>query len=189
MGPERAVIVAPATLAALLSMPSCSTVNRRVLYGLVVTESSRNPYAIHDDTDGRSYYPSDRAAAAALVVRLNRDRHVFSVGLAQVENTNWSRYGVNGLQLLDARTNVAVGCAIYRENLYALRAYNTGTIAATGAGDRYAEAVFTASRRVTRRSELMAKRSKPKRIVRKQKAPAADFGFSQRGRSTMPVFP
>jgi type IV secretion system protein VirB1 len=182
------VIVAPAALAALFSMPSCSAVNPRVLYGLVVTESSGNPFAIHDDSAGRSYYPNNRPAAATLIVRLAHDRHAFSVGLTQVESTNWNRYGVNGLQLLDTRTNVAVGCAIYRENLYALRAYNTGTIAATGAGDRYAEAVFSASRRVTRRFATIAPRSKTKPISRKRQ-PAADFGFSHRGRSTMPAFP
>jgi len=184
------MILAPATLAGLLSMPSCSGIDRRVLYGLVATESAGDPLAIHDDTAGRSYFPRDPVTAATLVVRLDRARHAFSVGLTQVENSNWARYRVTGVQLLDARTNVAVGCAIYRENLSALRAYNTGTPAPSALGDRYAAAVFVASRIVTPRQvpprgpvRVSLKRRPASAPVRHPLA-GDGFGYSVRARQS-----
>ncbi len=60
----------------------------------------------------------------------------------QIENSNWPTYGVTGSQLLDPALNTAVGCDIYRRDVAALRAYNTGSSAPSDRGNRYAEAVF-----------------------------------------------
>lgn len=184
------MIVGPAVLSSLFSMPSCAPISRRVLYGIVQQESARDSNAIHDDTAGRSYFPHDIAGAADLVVRLAQARHAFSVGLMQIETINWSRYHVSGTQLLNPYVNVAVGCAIYRENLVALRAYNTGTVAASGAGDQYAEAVFrasrstvayTPSRAVARLVVPTARRKRP--LVHTVEAKPLVFGFSKPDRS------
>jgi type IV secretion system protein VirB1 len=136
-------VISPVVLSALFSQPSCGGLSRRVLYGIVATESSSEPYAIHDDTSGRSYWPRDTQSAATLIVRLRVAQHSYSVGLMQIENSNWPRYRVTGEQLLNPYTNVAIGCNIYRENLYALRGYNTGDLQPSAAGDRYAETVLT----------------------------------------------
>jgi soluble lytic murein transglycosylase-like protein len=135
-------MIGTVALAGLLSASSCDGISRRVLYGIVQNESTSDPLAIHDDTDGRSYYPRRWATAAAIVVALDGARHAFSVGLMQVENVNWPRFHVTGVEMLNPAVNVAVGCAIYRENLPALYAYNTGSPRYSRAGARYAAAVL-----------------------------------------------
>ncbi len=184
------MIVGPAVLSSLFSMPSCAPISRRILYGIVQQESAGNSNAVHDDTDRRSYFPRDIAGAADLVVRLAQARHAFSVGLMQIETSNWPRYHVSGVQLLNPYVNVAVGCAIYRENLVALRAYNTGTVAASGAGDRYAEAVFHAGRvpvaylpPATAAPVVALKPTGKRALVRSRSAKPLVFGFSKPDRS------
>lgn len=136
------MIVPAALLSGLFALPTCAQLDTRLLFGIVRAESAGDPLAIHDDTTSRSYWPADVATARTVVVRLSAARHAFSVGLMQIENSNWARFGVTGPQLLNPLTNVAVGCAIFRENLLALRAYNTGSFVASIRGDQYAEAVF-----------------------------------------------
>ena len=143
-----ASVIAGAALATLLAMPACANLEKRILYGIVRTESSGEPYAVHDDTDGRSYFPREWRRAAILVERLDAARHAFSVGLFQVENTNMARFHVSSVELLDPAPNVAIGCAIYREQLPALYAYNTGSRRESSAGDRYVAAVYGVPRSV-----------------------------------------
>lgn len=155
------VIVPAALLSGLFTLPSCAGLDPRLLAGIVRAESAGAPLAIHDDTSSRSYWPRDIATAATLIVRLSAARHAYSVGLMQIENSNWARFGVTGTQLLNPLTNVAVGCSIFRENLLALRAYNTGSFAASAQGDRYAEAVFDVS------LDPVVHAAQPPRIVRR----------------------
>jgi soluble lytic murein transglycosylase-like protein len=169
-------VIAEAILSGLLSMPSCNGISHRILHGIVETESTADPLAIHDDTDGRSYYPREWRDAAATVVALEGARHAFSVGLMQIENVNWKRYHVTGIEMLDPYRNVAVGCSIYRENLPALYAYNTGSPRRSRAGDRYAEAVYGVAADVR---DTPATRPRP-RITAKPPAPkpkATPFAF------------
>jgi len=136
------VIATAALLSSLFASSYCTGVSPRILAGIVRQESGGDPLAIHDDTESRSYWPRDVATASALIVRLDAARHAHSVGLMQIENSNWAAYRVTGTQLLDPALNTAVGCDIYRRDVAALRAYNTGSSAPSDRGNRYAEAVF-----------------------------------------------
>ena len=117
--------VAPATIAAV------------VLY-----ESRGNPYAIDDDTERRSYFPRNAAAASSLANRLLRRGHNIDVGLAQVNVSNFAAYGLTAATAFDACENLRAGSAILIDRykaavhhypvarlalLHALCAYNSGS--------------------------------------------------------------
>ena len=188
-------MIAATLLSVLFAAPSCAGVSPRVLAGIVQQESGGEPLAIHDDTESRSYFPRDVASATSLITRLSAAHHAFSVGLMQIENTNWSTYRVTGPELLEPALNVAIGCSVYRENLAALRAYNTGSPRPSYRGDRYAEAVLRAtilSQQVPGTSDgsrtlataprihfrVAAKRSRKKHPTVLVAAKVSAFGFS-----------
>lgn len=87
--------VAPATLAAI-----------------VRTESGYNPYAIGVVHGQLVRQPRSQAEAIATVQDLERRGWNYSVGLAQVNRSNFGRYGLAPETAFDACLNLAAGAAI-----------------------------------------------------------------------------
>lgn len=79
---------------------------------IVQVESGGNPFAIDDETAGRSYYPRDRQAAQALARELIDAGHLVDAGIAQVDSMNFVRLGVNVQTVFDPCTNLRAGSAI-----------------------------------------------------------------------------
>lgn len=138
-------MVAPLTLAALLH--SCApSVSPDTMRAIVAVESGGNPYAVHDNTTRRAYFPPSRAQAEALLAALRS--HNLDVGIAQV-NAGWfPTFGVTPTRMLDPCRNLRIGALIlaraYRDAgasflrpraalWHAIAAYNTGSFFA-GAG-------------------------------------------------------
>jgi type IV secretion system protein VirB1 len=138
-------MIAPLTFAALLS--SCApSVSVDTMRAIVAVESGGNPYAIHDNSTRRSYFPRSRTEAEGLLTALHS--HNLDVGIAQV-NTGWfSVFGVSSTQMLEPCRNLRIGSVIltraYREAnanfpqprlalWHAISAYNTGSLYAGAA--------------------------------------------------------
>lgn len=137
-------MVASLTLAALLH--SCApAVSPDTMRAIIAVESGGNPYAIHDNTTRRAYFPRSRSEAAALLGSLRS--HNLDVGIAQV-NAGWfPTFGVTPTQMLDPCRNARIGSIIlaraYRDAdasfpqprialWHAISAYNTGSLFAGG---------------------------------------------------------
>jgi type IV secretion system protein VirB1 len=123
---------------------------------IVYVESNGNPYAIDDDTMGRSYYYSDKYSAVSAARHLVDAGHNVDLGLAQINISNIRSYGLSisdafnpcysvfyGSYILLQGYNLAlrrfknVRVALFR----ALEYYNSGQFF----GDRiYAEKVWEA---------------------------------------------
>ena len=79
---------------------------------VVRTESGFNPYAIGVVHGRLMRQPSSEAEAVATAHSLNESGWRFSVGLAQVNRSNWSQYGLNERTAFDPCRNLAAGAAI-----------------------------------------------------------------------------
>src|SRR5690348_16912128 len=102
---------------------------QRVL-ATVQVESGDRPYAIHDNTEGRSYTPETREGAVILAAALLRLGHSFDAGLMQVNSGNWERLGLTVQNVFDPQVNVCAGMRVLAED-YAIERhvscrYNTG---------------------------------------------------------------
>lgn len=91
---------------------SCSipiTVHPETLNALVKTESSYNPYAIAVvNGEALKSQPKNRGEAEAVIDNLEADNLNYSVGLGQVNKSNFKKYGVTGKDLLDSCTNIKI---------------------------------------------------------------------------------
>jgi type IV secretion system protein VirB1 len=106
-------VIAPAVLAGLIS--SCaSSVDVRTAAAVVAVESGGSPYAVNDNDTRRSYFPTSRDAAEALVRRLAG--HQLAVGIAQVDSVNFARFGVDAVQVLDPCTSLRLGAQVLVED-------------------------------------------------------------------------
>jgi hypothetical protein len=87
-----------------------------------------NPFALHDDTADRSYYPDTADEAEMIARRLMATGHSVGVGLSQLTARNEAqfqyRFGLTIQQALDACTNMNVGAHWYVRG--ALQIYNSG---------------------------------------------------------------
>jgi hypothetical protein len=124
---------------------------------IVRVESGGDPLAIGDNTARRSYHPGNRTSAEALVRRLLEQGHSLDLGMAQIDNMNFARFGVGIRSIFDACTNLSVGAKIlagdyaiaeqrYGSGQAALRhaigMYNTGQL---DAGTAYVNRVLAAA--------------------------------------------
>jgi type IV secretion system protein VirB1 len=133
-------MIAPLTFAALLN--SCApSVAADTMRAIIAVESDGNPYAIHDNTTRRAYFPRSLMQAEELLVGLHS--HNLDVGIAQV-NAGWfPTFGVTARQMLEPCRNLRIGSVIlvraYREAnatfrkprlalWHAISAYNTGSL-------------------------------------------------------------
>jgi type IV secretion system protein VirB1 len=124
---------------------------------IVRVESGGDPLAIGDNTARRSYHPGNRASGEALARRLLEEGHSVDLGVAQIDNVNFVRFGVNVHTIFDACTNVSVGAKILAGNYaiarqrygsgqtalrHAIGMYNTGQL---DAGSAYVSRVLAAA--------------------------------------------
>lgn len=79
---------------------------------IVRTESGFNPYAIGVVHGRLVRQPGNKAEALATAHALAAGGWDFSVGLAQVNRTNWPAYGLNEQSAFDPCRNLAAGAAI-----------------------------------------------------------------------------
>ncbi len=93
-----------------------------VVEGIIVVESGGNPWALHVGIGkGRAFYPGSVAEARRfLSVSLALTDNV-DIGLMQINWRTWGEsvgaLGLDAYDLLDARTNMQVGCRILAEAL------------------------------------------------------------------------
>ncbi len=158
-------MIVPVALAGLVA--ACAPrVGPVTMSAVIAYESAGRPYAIGDNTEHRSYFPSNASAAEALARRLLAAGHNIDVGYAQLNSANFARFGLGAASAFDPCTNIAAGARILRDAyagaartygpgqvalVHALSAYNTGGywaglgyargVYATAATLRYAPAV------------------------------------------------
>jgi type IV secretion system protein VirB1 len=124
---------------------------------IVTVESGGDPLAIGDNTARRSYHPGNRASAEALARRLLEAGHSLDLGIAQIDNVNFTRFGVGIGSIFDACTNLTVGAKILASDYaiaeqrygngqtalrHAIGMYNTGQL---DAGTAYVNRVLAAA--------------------------------------------
>ncbi|MDN4572040.1 lytic transglycosylase [Pandoraea cepalis] len=114
---------------------------------IVRTESSNNPWAIGDDTDGRSYMMRSKEDAVAQAIELLRQGHKIGIGLGQISSRNLARDRLNLTveQAFDPCTNLIAAQRVLTWGyeravkrfgpgqdalLAAVSAYNTGSLQA-----------------------------------------------------------
>lgn len=134
------MVVAPLTFAVLLR--TCApSVSPDTMRAIVAVESGGNPYAIHDNTTRRAYFPRSRAQAEPILAATRS--HNVDVGIAQV-NAGWfPTFHVTATQMLEPCRNLRIGSLIlaraYRSAdasfpqprvalWHAISAYNTGSL-------------------------------------------------------------
>lgn len=139
------------------------TVHPQTLAAIVQVESGGWPWAIHDNTAGRSDDPPTYGHAVAIANALIAQGHNVDLGLAQVNSGNLAALGLTPAQALAPCANLAAGARILEGDysrarahfgtaftqryprtvlLYAVSAYNTGSLFA---GARYVRKVVDAA--------------------------------------------
>lgn len=91
--------------------------------GIAKTESAFHPFALHDNTTGKSFTPGTHKEAVALARDFLKAGHSLDVGLMQVNATNWAWLGLTVETALDPCKNVAAGARV----LESFSRYNTGS--------------------------------------------------------------
>lgn len=90
-----------------LALKCAVTVHPDTTLDVIKTESSGRPLAIAVVGE-KSLYPDTVAQALTAIKRLEARGANYSVGLAQINQSNFSKYGVTALQLFDPCTNLTV---------------------------------------------------------------------------------
>lgn len=133
-------------------------VGRETLAAIIKVESSRNPWAINDNTAGGPIRPSPASYAEAVLQAksLLKQGHQLDLGWAQINSQHLPRLRLTVEQVLEPCRNIAVAGQILRENfavarkrygytttalLHAISAYHTGSLYA---GERYVQKVIAA---------------------------------------------
>jgi type IV secretion system protein VirB1 len=154
-------VIAASVLSALLA--ACAPQVGPVTMAAIVTyESGGYPYAIGDSTTRQAYFPASAAAASALATRLLEEGHNIDAGLAQINSSNWARYGLDAASVFEPCANLAAGARIISADYeaastifgsgqlalwHALQAYNSGSFWAASA---YANGVWAQGLRLAR---------------------------------------
>jgi type IV secretion system protein VirB1 len=95
-----------------LAQQCAPQVSLSTMAAIVRTESGFNPYAIGVVHGRLARQPASEAEAVATVNALEHGGWNFSVGLAQVNRTNWPLYGLSERSAFDPCRNLAAGAAI-----------------------------------------------------------------------------
>lgn len=90
-----------------LAMQCAASVHPDTVKDVARTESGFNPFAI-GVVGGNPLYPSSLEDAVKQVNRLKAAGKNYSVGLMQINQSNFSRYGVTARQLFDPCNNLSV---------------------------------------------------------------------------------
>jgi type IV secretion system protein VirB1 len=127
-------------LAALTLAAACqSAVDPVTMVGIASHESRLEPFAIHDNTDRRSFAPQTRPEAARLAHSLIAAGHSVDIGLTQINASNFGWLGLTVETALDPCRDIAAGASV----LTAYSRYNTGN-PSTGVANGYALKVSAA---------------------------------------------
>lgn len=101
-----------------LTIQQCAPmVNHGLMMSVVGVESSHNPYAIGVVNARLQRQPRNIAEAKATVQFLENAGYNYSVGLAQINRSNFSRFNLNFDNVFDACTNLNAGGQILSECL------------------------------------------------------------------------
>jgi len=98
-----------------LAQQCAPQVSPATMAAIVRTESSFNPYAIGVVHARLLRQPASLEEAMAAVRTLEAGGWDYSVGLAQVNRANWSRYGMSVQNAFDPCLNLAAGAAILQD--------------------------------------------------------------------------
>lgn len=99
-----------------LTIQQCAPmVNHGLMMSVVGVESSHNPYAIGVVNARLQRQPRNIAEAKATVQFLENAGYNYSVGLAQINRSNFSRFKLNFDNVFDVCTNLNAGGQILRE--------------------------------------------------------------------------
>lgn len=90
-----------------LAMQCAASIHPDTLTDIARTESSFNPLAI-GVVGGKPLYPSSVEDAIKQINRLKANGKNYSVGLMQINQANFTQFGVTARQMLDPCTNLAV---------------------------------------------------------------------------------
>ncbi|QDY44500.1 lytic transglycosylase domain-containing protein [Candidatus Pantoea soli] len=90
-----------------IAMQCAVSVHPDTAHDVAKTESGFNPYAI-GVVNGKSLYPSSLNEAMEQIKKLKADGKNYSVGLMQINKSNFSVYGVTASQAFDPCTNLKV---------------------------------------------------------------------------------
>ncbi|KFX63317.1 lytic transglycosylase [Paraburkholderia fungorum] len=95
-----------------LAQQCAPQISLSTMAAIVRTESDFNPYAIGVVHGRLAHQPASEDEAVATVNALERGGWNFSVGLAQVNRSNWPAYGLGERSAFDPCRNLAAGAAI-----------------------------------------------------------------------------
>jgi type IV secretion system protein VirB1 len=116
---------------------SCqSAVDAATIAGIVQHESGREPFALHDNTAARSYFPEAKPDAYRLAAALITAGHSVDVGLSQINTANFAWLGLSLATALDPCANIRASATV----LTSYSRYNTGS-PTRGIANGYAAAV------------------------------------------------
>jgi type IV secretion system protein VirB1 len=100
------------------SLPDCPNIQvpREILAAIVRVESANNPFAIGVVGNRLSRQPKNLDEAIATVRDLESRGHNYSVGIAQVNRSNFAKYGLNKAEhAFDVCANLEAGSKILKE--------------------------------------------------------------------------
>lgn len=89
---------------------------KEVVAAISHTESTYNPFAI-GVVGGAVRQPTNYRDAVLTVRQLQKDSRNFSVGITQVNKSNFARYGLNESNMFDPCTNIRAGASIFKSCL------------------------------------------------------------------------
>jgi type IV secretion system protein VirB1 len=132
-------MILPLAVVTHLSTACAPEVAPEMLAGIARVESRLDPFAIHDNTTGRSYWPRDKAEAIRIAVPLLAAGHSIDAGLMGINAGNWRWLGLDAETVFDPCRNIRAGATV----LTALSRYNTGS-PTRGFHDGYVQHVVAA---------------------------------------------
>jgi hypothetical protein len=141
-------MISAAILGALLER-CAPTMDKRVAAAIVEVESYGDSWAIDDDSARRSYHPRSYAEAVSLAHDLAGERHVFDLGLGQVNSVHLGEPGLSIETMLRPCSNLAAAQRIFSEALVATGDLRAALVRYNGSGStspRYADLVLGAMR-------------------------------------------
>ncbi|MBC5815046.1 MAG: lytic transglycosylase domain-containing protein [Candidatus Eremiobacteraeota bacterium] len=146
------------TVALMAAIAHCAPrVAPSTMAAIIHVESGGNLLAIGDNTTMRSYYPHDRATAEVLAQQLIGAGHSVDLGIAQINNANLARLGLNVHTIFDPCTNLNAGAKILSQDYaYAMRRYGPGQVALRHAIGMYNTGRLDSGARYVRRVLIAA---------------------------------
>jgi type IV secretion system protein VirB1 len=116
-------MILPLAVLAQLSTTCAPQVALETLTAIARTESGLDPFAIHNNSTGRSYRPHDQAEAVRITALLLAAGDSIDAGLMGINVGNWRWLGLTVETVFDPCQNIRAGATV----LTALSRYNTGS--------------------------------------------------------------